>query len=202
MVEQAGYLCLQYSFFYAYNDWAAGYDGFNDHEGDWEGVHIFFKLDGQRPIEPPAYVCYFGHHSRIPKPWNHPDVEKVGTHLVVYVGAGSHASYPQARQYPLMALYGLIDYATGDEFTLPAEEWRSRVNLDTAPWVAEFRGSWGTRYWLPLQWMQNALGVLGGGSVQDVALPGVSAPRGPRYNDEGNERDTWSNPVAFAKIAS
>jgi hypothetical protein len=53
------YLCLQYWFFYAYNDWATGYGGMNDHEGDWEGLYLFFPLDAAgRPQEPPAYVTF------------------------------------------------------------------------------------------------------------------------------------------------
>jgi hypothetical protein len=200
-VQQSGYLDLQYWFFYAYNDWAGGYGGFNDHEGDWEGFHVFFKLGaGNRPIEPPAYVCYLGHHSRLTKPWIHPEVEKIDTHPVIYAAAGSHASYPQARQYPLMALYNLIDYATGESFTLNHDGWRSRINLEQVPWVSAYRGSWGTRYWLPLEWLQKTLGLLTP-VPGEVSLPGVSAPRGPEFDDEGNERETWRNPAAFAGIA-
>jgi hypothetical protein len=202
MMRESGYLDLQYWFFYAYNDWAGGYGGFNDHEGDWEGFHVFFKLDGgNRPIEPPAYVCYLGHHSRITKPWDHPEVEKVGTHPVIYVAAGSHASYPQARQYPLMALYNLIDYATGEALTLDHDRWRSRVNLETVPWLSAYLGSWGTRYWLPLAWVQKTLGGLALSIPGEVQLPGVSAPRGPMFSDEGGKRETWANPVSFAGIA-
>ena len=201
MLEQAGYLDLQYWFFYPYNDWASGFNGFNDHEGDWEGFHLFFKLDGRRPVEPPAYVCYLGHYSRITKPWDHPEVEKVGTHPVVYVAAGSHASYPEARQYPLVALYDLIDYATGDAFTLDHDGWRRRINLETLPWLTTYTGSWGTRYWLSLAWVGKTLGSLVPSASGELALPGVSAPRGPRFDDQGDERATWRNPVAFAGLA-
>jgi hypothetical protein len=201
-VQQAGYLNLQYWFFYAYNDWASGYDGFNDHEGDWEGFHIFFKLDaGNRPIEPPAYVCYLGHHSRITKPWTHPDVKRVGTHPVIYVAAGSHASYPEAKEYPLMALYNLIDYATGESFVLDHENWQSRINLTKVPWLSAYLGSWGTRYWLSLEWVHKALNLLVSSIPNEVDLPGVSAPRGPKFADGGDERKTWRKPVAFAGIA-
>lgn len=201
-VKQAGYMDLQYWFYYAYNDWAGGYGGFNDHEGDWEGFHVFFKLDaGNRPVEPPAYVCYLGHHSRITKAWDHPDVEKIGTHPVIYVAAGSHASYPQARQYPLVALYNLIDYATGETLTLNHDEWRNRVSLEKAAWLTTYLGSWGTRYWLPLAWMQKTLGKLVSSVPGEIYLPGVSAPRGPKLNDEGDERETWSQPVRFAGLA-
>jgi hypothetical protein len=201
-MRQAGYLDLQYWFFYAYNDWAGGYGGFNDHEGDWEGFHVFFKLGADnRPIEPPAYVCYLGHHSRMTKPWTHPDVEKVGTHPVIYVAAGSHASYPQAKQYPLMALYNLIDYATGESLTLDHDEWRTRINLEEAPWLSAYLGSWGTRYWLSLGWVQRTLGSLVSSASSEIHLPGVSAPRGPKFSDEGSERETWRNAVSFAGIA-
>jgi hypothetical protein len=201
-MQQAGYLDLQYWFFYAYNDWAGGYGGFNDHEGDWEGFHVFFKLDaGNRPIEPPAYVCYLGHHSRITKPWDHPDVKKVSTHPVIYVAAGSHASYPEAKQYPLMALYNLIDYATGESFTLDHDGWQSRIHLEKSPWLSNYLGSWGTRYWLPLEWVQKALSLVMPSVPGELDLPGVSAPRGPKFGDEGGERETWRNPVAFAGIA-
>jgi hypothetical protein len=200
--KQAGYLDLQYWFYYPYNDWAGGYNGFNDHEGDWEGFHVFFKLDGgNHAIEPPAYVCYLGHHSRMTKPWDHPDVEKVGTHPVVYVAAGSHASYPEAKQYPLMALYDLIDYATGETFTLDHDEWRTRVNLESASWLTSYLGSWGTRYWLPLGWMQKSLDKQESSPSNEVYLPGVSAPRGPKFTDKGDERETWAAPATFAGIA-
>lgn len=200
MAQLGEYLSLQYWLFYAYNDWAGGYGGFNDHEGDWEGLHIFFKLAANKqPIEPPAYVCYLGHESRMTKPWDHPEVEKIGTHPVVYVAAGSHASYPQSRQYPLMALYNLIDYATGDSFTLDHHDWRSRIQIDDAPWLA-YRGSWGTRYWLSLEWVHKTLGAVAPIAAQEVDIPGVSAPRGPKYSAAGVERETWSNPLTFAGI--
>ncbi|MBN1887495.1 MAG: hypothetical protein JW850_05880 [Thermoflexales bacterium] len=200
-VQQGGLLDLQYWFFYSYNDWAGGYGGFNDHEGDWEGLHVFFKLDGNRPLEPPAHVCYLGHHSRLTKPWDHPEVEKVGTHPVVYVAAGSHASYPVARQYPLMQIYNLIDYATGESLTLDHSQWRSRIDLERVPWLLTYLGSWGTRYWLSLAWLHKTLGALVPSIAREVDMPGVSAPRGPRFNDEGGERETWGSPVAFAGLA-
>ncbi len=201
LTRQDGYLNLQYWFFYAYNDWCASFDGFNDHEGDWEGMQLFFTLDGRnRPTEPPAYICYLGHRSRITKPWHHHDIQRTGTHPHVYVAAGSHASYPQAKPYTIMALYNLVDYATGDGFTLSHDEWRSRVNLDEAPWVHSYPGSWGTRYWLPLAWIQKNVSAVAAALPEEIQLPGVSAPRGPRLDDEGRERDTWGNAPRFAGI--
>jgi hypothetical protein len=198
--RQGRYLTLQYWFFYAYNDWVTSFGGFNDHEGDWEGIQLFFELDGERIAEPPAYVCYLGHHSRITKPWDHPDIQRTGTHPHVYVAAGSHASYPERKRYTIMSLYDLIDHATGDALILDHDEWRSRMSLDEAPWVHAYRGSWGTRYWLRLSWIQRALGLVAPGSASELTLPGVSAPRGARYGDDGEERATWSDSASFAGI--
>lgn len=212
-VREGDYLNLQYWFFYAYNDWGNGYGGFNDHEGDWEGFHVFFKLDGGRPVEPPAFVCFLGHESRLTKPWDHPEVEKIGTHPVIYVAAGSHASYPQPRLYPLVELYNLIDYATGDALTLDHDAWVNRFALEGADPQAnalallDYQGSWGTRYWLNLGWLQSSLrsiatagNVLARALPGEVVLPGVSAPRGPRFNAQGGERESWRNPLTFAGI--
>ncbi len=208
-MREGDYLNLQYWFFYAYNDWGNGYGGFNDHEGDWEGFHVFFKLDGGQPVEPPAFVCFLGHESRLTKSWDHPEVEKVGTHPVIYVAAGSHASYPQPKLYPLIALYNLIDYATGDALTLSHDAWVNRIALMESSDLAllNYRGSWGTRYWLNLRWLRASLrSVATAGNVLarvlpgEIALPGVSAPRGPRFAAGGDERESWRNPLAFAGI--
>lgn len=199
-VRDADYLCLQYWFFYGYNDWATGFGGMNDHEGDWEGLYIFFNLDPSgRPQEPPAYITYVGHHSRLTKPWGHHDVTLDGTHPVGYVAAGSHATYPERKEYDLMAIYGLVDYAIGDGLTIEPGDWRRRVDLSTQPWTSAFLGSWGTRYWLPLDWARRSLGTLSA-KVEQIGLPGVSAPRGPRYTDDGDERPNWARTVAWAGI--
>lgn len=198
--RDADYLCLQYWFFYGYNDWATSFQGMNDHEGDWEGLYIFFALDDAgRPIEPPAYVTYVGHHSRLTKPWCHHDVTLEGTHPVAYVAAGSHATYPEARQYSLMKIYGLLDHATGDGVTIGPSDWRRRVPLADQPWTSGFLGGWGTRYWLSLSWAERVLGPLRA-KADEIGLPGVSAPRGPRYSDDGSERPNWSAAVAWAGI--
>jgi hypothetical protein len=193
------YLCLQYWFFYAYNDWATGFGGMNDHEGDWEGMYLFFRLDPSgRPLEPPAYLTYVGHHSRITKPWGHRDVELDGTHPVAYVAAGSHATYPERKEYELMSIYGLVDYATGDGITIGPDDWRG-VDLDAEPWTAPFVGAWGTRYWLPMSWARKVLGSLRT-KADEIGLPGVSAPRGPRYAEDGSVRPNWISAVDWAGI--
>lgn len=199
-VRDGRYLCLQYWLFYGYNDWATGFGGMNDHEGDWEGLYIFFNLDPSgHPQEPPAYVSYVGHHSRLTKPWHHHDVTLDGTHPVAYVAAGSHATYPERQAYDLIKIYDLVDHATGDGETIEPGDWRRRVDLDSQLWVSAFLGTWGTRYWLPFSWAETVFDVLQA-KVDEVGLPGVSAPRGPRYTEDGSERPNWTQPVSWAGI--
>jgi hypothetical protein len=194
------YLCLQYWFFYAYNDWATAFGGMNDHEGDWEGVHLFFTLDSQgRPQEPPAYVTFAGHHSRLTKPWKHPDVTLDSTHPVAFVAAGSHATYPERKRYDLIKIYDLVDHATGGGETIQPGQWRQRIPLDREPWTSRFLGAWGTRYWPPPTWAMKVLGALQA-KVDEFGLPGVSAPRGPRYTDDGSERPNWSRTARWAGL--
>ncbi len=197
------YYCLQYWFFYPYNDWATSYDGMNDHEGDWEGLYLFFNIDpAGRLQEPPAFLTYVGHHSRLTKPWGHPDITVEGNHPVAYVAAGSHATYPERKRYELMKIYGLTDHATGDGPAIGPDDWRSRVDLSAQPWASAFLGTWGTSYWLPLDWAQRVLGTLRSlrSEAQEIGLPGVSAPRGPRYAEDGTERPNWTSTALWAGL--
>lgn len=200
MTRDRQYLCLQYWFFYAYNNWATSHGGMNDHEGDWEGLYYFFELDAaSNPKEPPAYVTYVGHHSRLTKPWGHHDITLDGNHPVGYVAAGSHATYPERKEYDLMKIYDLVDYATGGGTVIEPGDWVRRVDLDRQPWTTAFLGGWGTRYWLPLSWAKQTLGFLRT-KADEIGLPGVSAPRGPRYADDGKVRPNWLSAVSWAGI--
>jgi hypothetical protein len=221
-VRDGPYLCLQYWFFYSFNDWARGFGGMNDHEGDWEGMLLFFQLDGRRQAygrpptklvsQPPAHVTFVGHHSRLTKPWEHQDVERVGTHPVGYVAAGSHATYPERKPYPIMERYGLVDHATGDGVTIDHDQWVHRIDLDSVPWLTDYLGSWGTRFWLPLERarailgtlaaVSPALGIAAAAAPREIELPGVSAPHGPRFGDTGDQRPQWMGPAAWAGLSA
>ena len=212
-IQDGAYLCLQYWFFYSFNDWANSFGGFNDHEGDWENLMLFFPVDGfGQAQEPPAYITYVGHHARLTKPWNEPEVEKVGNHPVAYIAAGSHASYPQAQAYSLMSTFALTDYATGDGQTIDHDDWVNRLPLDQATWLTTYRGSWGTRFWLPLKQSHNILKMalsatplgflIGQVKTPEIELPGVSAPHGPMIGDDGQERPQWRRSVRWADIAT
>ena len=206
-VRDGAYLCLQYWFFYSYNDWGQSFAGMNDHEGDWECMMLFFRLDRSgRPQEPPAYVTFADHESRQTKPWDHKDFSRVGDHPVGFVGGGSHATYPEAQTHTLIELYDLVDYATGDGVTIDHDEWVHRIDLDSVPWLGAYKGSWGTRFWLRLDqartMLQIALASMPFTSLvrltvpSEVELPGVSAPRGP----VGPHRQQSANPVAWAGV--
>src|SRR5690606_20299984 len=41
VVHQDGWVILQYWFFYAFNNWRSGFFGVNDHEADWEMIHVY-----------------------------------------------------------------------------------------------------------------------------------------------------------------
>jgi hypothetical protein len=206
-VRDGDYVCLQYWFFYSYNDWGQGFAGMNDHEGDWEGMMLFFGLDSSgRPQEPPAYVTYADHESRQTKPWGHPDTTHIGTHPLGFVGAGSHATYPEAGVQPLMKLYNLFDYATGDGVTIDHDAWVHRLDLDSVRWLGDYQGSWGTRFWLRTAEARTVLGamlattplrpLLELAGPSEIELPGVSAPRGP----VGKHRPQYATPVEWAGV--
>jgi len=48
--------------------------------------------------------------------------------------------------------------------------------------------------------LQRSLFALAAVIPGEISLPGVSAPRGPRYDDEGNERETWADAARFAGL--
>ncbi len=207
------YYCLQYWFFYSYNNWGCRFGGMNDHEGDWEGMMLFFAKGANGKLqEPPLYVTYADHESRQLRYWDHDDPDKRvirdGRHPIGYVAAGSHATYPEAKTHPLMELYKLYDYARGDGITIDSSDWAHRINLDSADgnWLAEYQGSWGTRFWLPVAEAKNLLqtvlastpmGLLRGLKVpKEIELPGVSAPYGPL----GENRPQSKNAVKWAGV--
>jgi hypothetical protein len=81
-------IAVQYWFYYWFNQ-------FNDlHESDWEMIQVAF--DAATPeealAEGPSQLAYAQHEGGERRDWNDPEVEKEGTHPVVYVSSGSHAS--------------------------------------------------------------------------------------------------------------
>ncbi len=113
VTRDAGYVALQYWYFYPMNDWRSTFGGINDHEADWEQVTLFLvpDRDGEPIAGPagaptiadragdghglrPAWVAFSSHDEvgdDLRRRWDDPDLERVGNHPVVYAGAGSHS---------------------------------------------------------------------------------------------------------------
>jgi hypothetical protein len=94
LVRDAGYLVLQYWFFYAMNDWRSTFAGVNDHEADWEQITMFLTEPAES--EPQlAWVAFSAHDEvgdDLRRRIDDPDLELIdGTHPVVHAGAGSHS---------------------------------------------------------------------------------------------------------------
>jgi hypothetical protein len=82
-------LVVQYWFFWYFNQ-------FNDlHEGDWEGMQIAFDADTAAGAlrQGPSRIAVFQHGGGEAVDWDDDEVEKEGTHPVVYPAAGSHATF-------------------------------------------------------------------------------------------------------------
>jgi hypothetical protein len=93
-VRDAGYLVLQYWFFYAMNDWRSTFGGVNDHEGDWEQITLFLTEpdEGEPQL---AWIAFSAHDEvgdDLRRRADDPDLQLIdGTHPVVHAGAGSHS---------------------------------------------------------------------------------------------------------------
>lgn len=87
--DMPGRLALQYWFYYVFNDWN------NKHEGDWEMIQLVFDAASAADAlrRPPAEVGYSQHAGAQRASWEGPEVERRGTHPIVYPGSGSHANY-------------------------------------------------------------------------------------------------------------
>ena len=114
---------IQYFYFYPYNHW------WNNHEGDWQRVHVVVssrnpanaEVIGVEYLFHGAHVSYYKDY-----PYNYNNLGQIventgqyypslttsfvfeprenlklsqGTHPIVYVGAGSHAAYPTGGNY-------------------------------------------------------------------------------------------------------
>src|SRR5215210_2177703 len=89
VLRQNGWIVLQYWLFYPFNDWRSGFFGANDHEADWEKIFIYLSESESGEVSP-EWVAYAAHNytgDNLRRRWDDPEVEKVGEHPVIYVGA-------------------------------------------------------------------------------------------------------------------
>jgi hypothetical protein len=102
VLRQDGWVVLQYWLFYPFNNWRSGFFGANDHEADWEKVFIYLSESETTDEVRPEWVAYAAHNytgDNLRRRWDDREVEKVDEHPVIYVGAGSHASYYAPGEY-------------------------------------------------------------------------------------------------------
>jgi len=138
-------IALQYFFFYPFNDYN------NKHEADWERIQVEFAApDAEAALgTEPDLVLYSQHYGAERAEWDDDKLEIAdGTHPVVYVSAGSHASqYDEGLYLGRSASEGF-----GCDTTIgPHDEVRPAVvtipsDLEAAaeqfPWTT-YRGHWG-----------------------------------------------------------
>jgi hypothetical protein len=229
VLRQDGWIVLQYWFFYAFNDWRSGFYGANDHEGDWEKIFVYLSESETGEIRP-EWAAYAAHNytgEDLRRRWDDTELEKVGEHPVIYVGAGTHASY-----------YAQGEYLTELELRFPGpiaraadaihSFWRKTLrqyagdgtrleqngvkNLFLIPFVDYARGDGAVigpgqeKEWEAPRlldppssaWVSGYRG-LWGFYAQDP-FEGEDAPAGPMYNHDKSVRREWYDPVGWAGL--
>ena len=211
-----GWVVLQYWYFYAYNNWRSGFQGVNDHEGDWENINVY--LYEVREVLYPEWANYASHDfsgDDMRRHWDdRGELSIVDGHPVVFVGAGSHACYFRPGEYQA-------------EVTLPAPDWlrlvvRSWRRFWTEilgqqvgdpfriPFVDYARGDGhcigygGEADWEPVlidqstPWIAHYRGLWGLFARDPIS--GENAPAGPMYNRDGTPRLAWYDPLGYAGL--
>ena len=212
VVEDAGYVVLQYWYFYAMNDWRSTFGGVNDHEGDWEQVTIFLVPDDAEEDLRPAWVAFSSHDEvgdDLRRRWDDPDLTLAGEHPVVFVGAGSHSGAFLEGEYLVGAALPVPAWVLrlAAFFSDQDGQRSSGLNipfLDYKRGDGEVFGAAASRPWAPVliddrtPWVRDFTGLWG----LDTSDPfgGERAPAGPRYERSAVVRRSWSQPVAWAGL--
>jgi hypothetical protein len=228
VIRTGGYIVLHYLFFFPMNDWRSSFHGVNDHESDWEQILIYLISDvsDDEGSPQPQWVAFASHDfsgDDLRRRWDDPEVEKIGeTHPVIYVGAGSHASYFTRGEYlmqvepaPLVPVRGLA--AAIDRFWTSTLRQGTPLNLESAvralqsiPFVDYARGDGKAigpgqaEEWAPILisdddgWVDGYRGLWGLDTWDP--LGGERAPSGPKYNRDGSVRLSWRAPLAWVGL--
>jgi len=229
VVHHGNWIVLQYWFFYAFNNWRSGFFGTNDHEADWEMICIYIS-DAvlEKDIEPEwvAYASHDNHGDDLRRHWNDTEVKKIDGHPVIYVGAGSHASYFRAGEYmtelpmPFLSpvirvvervqnLWRKLVSQSDDEETQEQES--KLLNILRVPFVDYARGDglmvgpkqekeWDEPCLIepPPAWVRNYRGLWGLYTGDPFA--GEDAPAGAMHNRDGSIRSSWYDPVGWSGL--
>jgi len=163
-------LAVQYWFFYTYNDFT------DKHEGDWEMAQVDF--DGPTPEEAlsrgPYEVGLAQHAGGERADWTSDTLERQGTHPLLHVATGSHATYFGRQLYLGRSAsegFGCDDTRDATKQIHPQVELLPEVPSSASKpfsWLA-FQGRWG----------QKEKGINNG-------------PTGPAA------KESWSQPIEWA----
>ena len=226
VVRQDGWIVLQYWLFYPFNDWRSGFFGANDHEADWEKVFGYLS-ESEEGEAKPEWLGYAAHNytgDNLRRRWDDPEVDKVGEHPVIYVGAGSHASYYAAGEYltelplPLPRPLARVTHAVRSFWKtrlgqyMEDEEESGGSGYFSIPFVDYARGDGlsvgggGDRTWdeprlitdPPPDWVSGYRGLWG--LYARDPFEGEDAPAGPMYNRDKSVSRAWYDPVGWAGL--
>ncbi len=217
VLRSAGYVVLQYWYFYYFNDWRSRAHGVNDHEGDWEQISVV--LVPQPGDAPPtlAWVACSAHDESgadLRRRWDDPDLTVVDGHPVVVAGLGSHAGAYLPGEY----LVSVRDMRFASAVRLARRVARvlvppSRGERQTGvgiPYVEYQRGDGVAvghghqRRWRPVlidddtSWVRHYTGLWGDDT--DDPFGGERGPAGPRYERDGTVRQSWHDPVGWTAL--
>jgi len=226
VIRQTGWVVLQYLFFYPMNDWRSTFSGANDHEADWEQAFVICEELPDGEVQPVwfAAAAHDEQGADLRRRWDDPRLERDGEHVIVYPGAGSHASYMERGEY-IMRL-PLPGERLGDGILAWIRTfWRDTLNQPdpgdlfaslkravSVPFVDYARGDGYTVgpgqevEWSPILisdddgWVHRYRGLWGLDTRDRMA--GERAPAGPKYTRTGAIRQAWNDPLSFVGLAA
>lgn len=172
---------ITYYLFYAYNDGPPeGIGEVQNHEGDWERVTIQLDPETNQPIEM-RYSAHEGDNTLR----SGSDIPMEDGRPVVFVGKGSHASYPEPGQWHTDGP-GVHDYTSDDGIRFDLST-RPATDVTTQPWYGGYV-QWGER---------GSSSEIPDGLPWVGALNGVtSGPTGPSPGKQGVGDATEREPMS------
>jgi hypothetical protein len=217
VVRTGGYVCLQYWYFYAMNDWRSTFSGVNDHEADWEMATVYLA---ERPGAPPqpAWVAFSSHEHAgddLRRRWDDPELGRQGDHPLLFPCAGSHSGAFVPGDYvvtvdPPKLRKALAVARRAQRFLAP---WRDQTRpgpglgipfIDYARGDGRSVGPGQLEAWTAslidddTPWVRDYRGLWGLDTEDHFG--GERAPAGPRYERDGAVRHAWADPLGWAGL--